>query len=76
MVKYNLINKLKEQGLFDSCISSGIISYNYANWTDLYEFYKHQLTVEPSKMQCITNTATKFSYSETRTREIINIIKC
>ncbi len=75
MKTYELIKELKKANLFDSCISAGVISYNFCNWTNLYEFYNKQLTIEPSKMQCITNTATKFSYSENRTREIINIIK-
>ena len=75
MVTYNLINKLKELGLLEDCINKGIVSFNYPIWVDLYDFYIHQLTIEPSRMQCITNTADKFSYSDNMTRHIIKTME-
>ena len=71
MVTYNLINKLKESGLLEECINKGVVSFNYPIWIELYDFYIHQLTIEPRKMQCISNTADKFTYSENMTRHII-----
>jgi|TARA_R110001606_G_scaffold14534_2_gene61212 hypothetical protein len=75
MVTYNLINKLKELGLLEECINKGVVSFKYPIWVDLYDFYIHQLTIEPSRMQCITNTADKFSYSDNMTRYIIKTME-
>lgn len=71
MVTYNLLKELKNQGLFDKCISTGIISYTYASWYNIYEFYKNERLTETSKMQCYTNTATHFKLNE---RTIIRVV--
>jgi hypothetical protein len=75
MVTYNLIKKLDSLGLLNECIKKGVISFNYVTWLELHDFYINELTLVKSRMQVITNTATKFGYSERRTREIINFIR-
>jgi len=75
MVTSELIKKLKESGLLEDCINKGVISFNYTIWIDLYDFYIYQLKIEKSKMQCVSNTAEKFNYSDNMVRYVINIMK-
>lgn len=72
MVTYDLINELKSKGLFQKCITTGIIPFTYSNWCDIYEYYKNESKTVKSKMQCYTNTASHFEVHENTVMNIVS----
>lgn len=72
MGTYKLILKLKEQGLFDEGIRTGVIPFNYSIWFEIYELYLKESERETRKMQRYSNVSQKFRISERHVKRIID----
>lgn len=60
MIRFEQIQNLKDQGLYDGLVKSGIISTSVNYWFEIYNFYKTKLTVYSE----LSNTKT-LAYQET-----------